>query len=243
MGKFLRKYRNNFTIFEKNDFSLDNDFILEVKDLLLPSYVNPDSLIKRVINQYNHIIYSKNENGTLCSFFTVNFDFIDNEIICNLGLLAVRNEYKGSDLVFPLGYRCIELLKQKEIEVGKRILCWCTTATIQVYKIVQIFFDDCQPKCDGSIDSLGLQSLEKIVRGYKLNHDSSTPFVLKHHAVSTHYSFSEKQRIIRSVNNQNNSFFNSFNISEENGDRLIIIAFSPSDEKFNLISKRFKTSP
>jgi len=241
MCKFIRTYKENYSVFEKHDFSLDKDLIIEMKDILKPSYINPDSLIDRVIQQYDYILFSRNKEGILTSFFTTNFDKIDNEIICNLGLLAVRDAYKRSDLIFPVVFRQIELLRQKQKEVGKRILCWCTTASTSIFKATHFFYDDCQPRQNGSYDIEGLQTFEKIVKGYKIECNSSTPFVLRQYAHNTQYSQIEKERISKIVLKKKN-LFDNFQINESNGDRLVIVSYPPSDEKFNYLSRKIKTS-
>lgn len=240
MEKFISTYKENFSVYEKHNFSFDKDFIIEMKDLIKPSYVDPDSLIDRVIKQYDNILYTRNKEGRLCSFFTTNYDKIDNDIICNLGLLAVKEEYKGAELVFPLGFRHIEILKEKEKELGKRILCWCTTATISIYRAIMMFYDGYQPKFDGSYDNSGLKAVEKIAKGYKLEYNPSSPFVLRQHAHNTQYSPTEKKRISEIVKKKKKSFFDIFQIDESNGDRLIVVMYSPTDEKFNFLASRMK---
>jgi hypothetical protein len=149
-----------------------------------------------------------------------------------MGLLAVRNEYKSKSLTAPIMLRQIQKIKEMEQELGHKIHCWGTTASIGSYKAVSAFYENHQPSENGAFTTEARELALKIVSNYKLQHDPNNPFILKGVAGGTKYSESESQRIEEITAKKNFELFKNLGIKESNGDRMLILAATPSDEKF-----------
>jgi hypothetical protein len=224
---------NGFTLYEAINFQSTLNLIDEIRNLITSNYNDTTTLLNRELIHNKQIIFIRDADGKLASFFMTNFDIINNEVISYMGLMAVSDEYKSMNLTAPMVIRYIRNLKRKERELGQHIISWATTATICSYRCLTAFCDDYQPKEDGSFTIQGKKTAKKIVQYYKLNYSEENPFVLKRIAKGTAYSNTERERIRNIIKHKKFKLFKRFGIEEELGDRILLLGFNVSEEKYN----------
>lgn len=209
------------------------DLYQSVYNLALPSYVNPDAMLKRDIDSCDRIYLAYDNQAKLCTFFMVG----QQKLILNgnplvsfyLGLGATSMATKNSGIIRQLYQAFIHDVQELEAKINQRIPLWHTTATPSVFHAFNQMFVENEPDGNGLYTEKG-KSLVLAIRSekgwnYQVNEH---PFVVKNIAHNTLYSDSEVARIKQICIEKNFRLFDELGIDERKGDRLIRISFVPS---------------
>ena len=169
-----------------------------------------------------------------------NEETLDKRITYYMGLTAIRHCYKNLYLSEPLMAWHIKKVSDVEKEINKKILCWCHTAIITSYRVIERYFDCLVPNRNGDNFDEYSTSIAKIVVdkfGYK--HDKLNPFILRGVSSGTRASVIESERIKTVTEKHNFILFEKFNISEPDGDRIILLSYVPDVDSVEKFYKRF----
>jgi len=231
-----------YRLFEEINYQSNTELMDEMTAVAAPSYNGTRSLLEREF-AHNHFVYFiRNKGQELVAFFLTNFDEIDNELICYMGLLAVDTRYKNSFLSAPLVFHHIRRLKEKEFLLGRSIQTWATTASRTILKLFSSFCHY-EPAPDGSFTEEGKAIARKIGHYYNLTSDRQNPFVVRKLAYETQYSKEENLRMEHVARPKSVNVFEQFGIDEKLGDRLIVVVRSLDVQKFLKWSQKLKLDP
>lgn len=216
-----------------SELNINLDLYQAIYDLVLPSYVNPDAMLKRDIDSCDRIYLAYNIQDKLCAFFMVgqqNLVLNDTSVVSfYLGLGATSMATKNSGIIRQLYQAFIHDVQELEARINQKIPLWHTTVTPSVFHAFELMFVENEPNANGLYTEKG-KSLVLAIRSKKgwQYQENEHPFVVKNVAHNTLYSDSEVARIKRICLEKNFSLFDELGINERNGDRLIRISFVPS---------------
>ncbi|RCH53858.1 hypothetical protein DJ568_15060 [Mucilaginibacter hurinus] len=214
-----------------NNFKDDQSLIDEIYELTAPSYKSSMHLVKKTV-LYNRDIYIiRGDEGELLAFFMVNPEKVNGEDTYYLGLSGCHDDHKGKGLVKSLYLQLMHDCRQLEKQQGKKILLWWTTGTPIVYYFFNKYAQGVQPDKQGGYTAEGEQ-IVRMITAEKYPEDIADkhhPFILRGIATQVNYSDKEVARIAAAGKELNVDVFEKFNINEVNGDRFLMIGYSPDN--------------
>jgi len=183
-------------ILKKTDLiTHDPELVGQLNELSRTGYIDNTALMAREIVHCSEIYLLYTDLEDLVAFFMVNYENLDDLDTCYLGLSYCHSDHQG------LGYSA-ELYKaffidcrKKELESGRRILCWWTTASPIPFHWFSKNIDQCEPSTEGFVSETGAELIAKIAKD-KYDHtetDPLAPFILR--GVASHTSYSENERL------------------------------------------------
>lgn len=198
----------------------DSFLIDEVTKILVPSYVDPDEILVKALQNNTTAYLGFSESEVLCSFFFVGDEYPvlkDGELFY-LGLSACIESEKGRGLTYQL-YK--HFLTEVE-DLHHQAYFWATTANPLVYLLMKKLFDQVAPSSrrHTELEGLALKVRNEIA---PLSFACESPFVLKKFSPKVQYSKDELDRIAV-IKSRRNSTPEFSSIDEEQGDRLLIVA-------------------
>lgn len=218
-----------FPILKYKDYHADRKLIDGIKEVIAPSYKNAGAHIFHDIEICNELYVINTDEEKMLAFFMVGYHTINDIKCCYLGLSACREEYKSSGFVKTLYLEFVSDCMKREMNLSSKIVCYATTATPIVYSTFPKLFSKVQPDVNGNCSVEAKQILLEIAQQKyaEADFELDTPFVLRHAAKEINYSDKEKERIRKAINDLNLSVFDRYKIDESNGDRFLMIGYTP----------------
>jgi hypothetical protein len=214
-------------------FANDNDLKQELLTLLRPSYIDPTTLLYREVENNDTIYIIRDENHQLEAFFMTGDDSFDDVKLTYLGLSAVKHEIKNSGIGKQLYLAQIEDSLFLQDRSQKKTYCWATTASPSVFLSIHHLWASASPDINFNFSNLAFEIAKAICKKHNYAFADNNPFILKGIAKNTRYSLAEKERIIQFDHSKDFTLFADHNITEENGDRLLLVFELPSWQQFN----------
>lgn len=198
----------------------------ELADLVAPSYVDASGVMEREL-AFNDLLYLvRDAAGALLSFFLVRRGDLSaaagESCLVYMGLSATRDDTKNSGIVRSLYAAFAADVAAWQLDIGRRIRLWFTTATPSAYYAAQLLFMDIEPRPDGSYNRETLAAIAQIRRTFAGCGESAHPFVLPGVASGTRYSDVERGRIARLCERHGFRLFEVLDVQERRGDRLVV---------------------
>ena len=218
--------------FEKRTaYQYDEPLLAELYELIAPSYASTGKHILHDIELCDELYALREETGRLAAFFMVGYHELNGQLNCYLGLSACREEFKGQRLVSRLYNAFLADCRAKELEQGQRILLYSTTVRPEVFSRLGKALAQPSPDAAGRCSAKGLDSLRQLAEAHYAHAtwNPDTPYLLRGAAIGVRYSESERERIAEVASQQPDSFFNSVALNERNGDRLLVVGYTPRD--------------
>lgn len=212
------------------NFKNDKVLIDQIFELTAPSYVNTIDLLSREIHHNRDIYITKDENNTLLAYFMINYETVAGLDTCYLGLSACRESHKGQGLVKKLYQQLIDDCKALELTENRKILLWWTTATPVVYHWFNKHINRVEPNTQGRYTTEGKNLVLTIIKEKypETTVDAVHPFILRSAATNTNYSEKEKERLKKITKELLEvDVFEKYNVVETNGDRFLMIGYTP----------------
>lgn len=229
-----------FQFFEKDDFKVDEAFIIEIKELIKPYYEDSQYLLEREVNRNKSIYFLRDELNQLACFFMANQETLGGRLTFYMGLTAIRDCYKNLYLSEPLMAWHMKKVSELEKELNKKILCWCHTAIITSYRVIERYFEHLTPNRDGNnFDESSIGIAKMIVEKFGYKYDESNPFILRGVASGTRASMKERKRIEFVTKKHNFTLFRKLNIEEYDGDRIILLSYVPNHKTIETFYGKF----
>ncbi|MEO6149161.1 MAG: hypothetical protein ABIN95_06250 [Mucilaginibacter sp.] len=213
------------------NFKNDKALIKDIYELTGPSYQSNMHLIEKVVQRNRDIYIIRDDNAQLLAFFMVNPETVDGNDTYYLGLSGCHDDHKSKGLVKALYLQLMHDCRQLEKQQGKKILLWWTTVTPIVYYFFNKYAQQVQPDKEGAYNAEGEQWVRKIVaeKYPDVIVDEHHPFILRGVATKILYSDKEVARIAAASKDLNVNVFDTLNVSEANGDRFLMIGYSPDN--------------
>lgn len=210
-------------------FSENKQLIKDIQEVANQSYSNSSGLLKRDTDYCDEIYLLRTVKGELAAFFMVKYVVIKGLPTYFLGWSCCRNDFKNFGLAKLLYNLFFIDCKAKENEVGRKIVCWWTTATPIAFHWFNKNIDCCEPDLNGNISNGGKAMFKVLTETSYLNSsfNESDPFILRGFSKNTNYNDTEKAKLKNAIERLNLKTFYKYPIDELNGDRYLMIGYAP----------------
>ncbi|WP_035716063.1 hypothetical protein [Christiangramia echinicola] len=225
--------------------SLTKKDLNEIELLLKEYYEEPNHLLNEELRKNSRIDFYRKPGSGIEAFFMTGWGEIsiasEKRLLIYLGLSCVNNKFKEKKLASKLYYFFTREALKKQSNIAKPIILFGTTATPVILLTLPKIWDNVEPNLDGSYSKFGGEIIRQIRKEYNLySAGTEHPFVLKNIAVKIRYSRIERERFKEVCERFNLKTFESLDIDETKGDRMLILCNLPSKENFqNLKNKLF----
>jgi hypothetical protein len=206
----------------------------ELFALAKTSYIDPTSVLEREYTNNDTIYLLRNDQNELIAFFMTGLHNFEGKEINYLGLACTNEKYKNSGIILRL---LMEFVKNSISRCLPK-LCWLTTPSPEIYKLVRRVLDNVNPTETFNFSQESYELAKNICMAKKFHHDYDNPFVLRATARSTRYSLKENERTSIHKTNNVKRLFESLMINEKDGDRLIMLCETPSIQKVNNLRQK-----
>jgi hypothetical protein len=204
-----------------------------IEEITAQSYANPDVLLAQEFQKNNTAYLSLASAGEVEAFFLVGWsnisvDHVDYDSVF-LGLSAVRPALKGGRHAVSL-YRAFFNDAAKRASSARPVTWWFHTASPIVAGVMWRIAPNIGPSRTGELSDRQLSLLQAIAQkhGFGQFQQPDHPFILRGVA-RARYSTDETARLA-SRESRHLSQISAWNIRESEGDRLLFIGFSESNQ-------------
>ena len=209
------------------DFGKDDYLVKQIYDITREGYIDNNAILDREIKHCKDIYVIRIE-GKLVAFTMVNHETIDDMETCYIGLTYAHSEYRGKGYIKVIYETLFSEVDLQEKRIGKKIVCWLTTAVPSIYFLFHENCKNSEPNSEGEVTESGEKIFRKIVnKKYgDLSIDLKEPFILRSVAKSTRYSIEERERQLLAEFGLIIPAFEKYTLDETNGDRFLMIGYA-----------------
>jgi hypothetical protein len=205
----------------------------QIAAIVDPNYDDCSALLARELAHGTHV-YLAHAGDELVSFFMVAYEHLTlgppysaNLPALYLGLSAALHSAAGVNGVMQLYGQAISDAVHWEGTHGCKLFIWSTTASPMIYTVMKRYLADVEPKENGDFSAAG-EAAARAIEHLIGSHASAHPFVLPGYATATRYSEMERARLDQTARAKRFSLFEHLAINEQAGDRLLVLAHTPS---------------
>ena len=201
-----------FKIERYRHFNHDPVIIDQLQRVIKTSYQEFDILkgyLLKDLKDCDELYVAKDDYNEIAAFFMVGLLQLDDEVVYYLGLSACLHSYKNNGLGKALYLKFAVDCKRFESEIGKRILCYWTTASPIPYYWFCINYLDVEPDLDGKHSADRQTIVRRIIKEKypAAKFDESLPFVLRGAVSNFRFSSQEKARLQKAMTDLNIEVF------------------------------------
>lgn len=203
----------------------------EMIGVLKHAYIHPEKVIDKRYRALNKLFLLRKEGKLegFCTYTLIELKFHDTMVpSVYLGIMAASPSIQNSGLVLKTMEAMVNDIRHSNPDGSPPRLVWGTTASPSSLAIFRRYFTDVSPDDNGMIKHEYVE-YEKAMRSILLQgapDSDSPPLVIRAVAPLSAYSALEKDRIKALKQKKPGNIFDSYDIDDTRGDRLIMIGRS-----------------